>query len=242
MHPAEEKSLRAIAVDWREDPTHRSGTRRPSDPSHTLKVGARSSPLSRAQVEEVRLLYPHVTFEPVWVETIGDRDLATSLRTLGKSDFFTRELDEMLLRGEIDIAVHSAKDLPEPLPSGLCIAALTKGLDPRDSLVFRKGESLETLPSGAWIATSSERREEAVRSLRSDLRFKDVRGPIAQRLALLQTGEADGVVIAEAALLRLGFHHLPRIYLPGPTTPGQGQLAIVCRIERRELFSPIFLQ
>lgn len=168
-------------------------------------------------------------YELIWVETTGDRDQKTSLRTLGKSDFFTRELDQMLLRGEIDLAIHSAKDLPEPLPEGLVLAFLTKGLDPRDSLVLRDQESIETLPNGAWIATSSERREEAVLTLRKDFRFKDVRGKVAERLALLERGEADGVVIAEAALLRLGLTHLNRLQLPGPTAPGQGQLAVVCR-------------
>ena len=185
--------------------------------------------MSRAQVAEFCSEFPGFSFEFVWVETTGDRDKATSLRTLGKSDFFTHELDQILLWGEIDLAIHSAKDLPEPLPEGLSLAYLTKGLDPRDSLVLREGESLETLPWGAWIATSSERREEAVRKLRGDLRFKDVRGTIAERLELLQRGEADGVVIAAAALLRLRLGDLNRVYLPGPTAPGQGQLAVVCR-------------
>src|SRR5438132_10204375 len=102
----------------------------------SYKIGARSSNLSRAQVAEVQKewgLYCHV----VWVQTTGDIDKKTSLRGLDKTDFFTRELDQMVLQGQIDGAIHSAKDLPEPLPKGLKLMALSKGIDSRDSLVFR---------------------------------------------------------------------------------------------------------
>ena len=160
-----------------------------------------------------------VAYTVVWVETTGDKDKKTSLRTLDKkSDFFTKELDELLLRGDIDCAIHSAKDLPDPLPSGLVLAALTKGLDPRDSLVFK-----EPLKEGATVATSSARREEIIRAWRPDIKCVDVRGTIEERLAK----EVDGVVIAEAALIRLGLTHLQRIFLPGDTAPLQGRLAIV---------------
>lgn len=182
-----------------------------------MKVGARSSPLSRAQVDEIAHEFGLV-FEVVWVETIGDKDKATSLRQMEKTDFFTRELDEMLLAGKIDAAIHSAKDLPKPLPRGLKIAALSRGVDPRDSLVIKK-EPIRL------VATSSARREEAVRQLYPDCQFVDVRGTIQERLEK----EVDGVVIAEAALIRLKLTHLPRVFLPGPTAPLQGKLAIVCR-------------
>ncbi len=182
-----------------------------------MKIGARSSPLSRAQVEEIREEF-QLDFEVVWVETTGDKDKQTSLRGMEKSDFFTRELDEMLLRGEIDAAVHSAKDLPDPLPKGLVLAALSKGVDPRDSLVIKR-EPIQL------VATSSERREEAVRQLYPDCKFIDVRGTIQERLEK----EVDGVVVAEAALIRLKLTHLKRVFLPGDTAPLQGKLAIICR-------------
>jgi hydroxymethylbilane synthase len=182
-----------------------------------MKIGARSSPLSRAQVEEIRQEFG-LQFEVVWVETTGDKDKITSLRTLEKTDFFTRELDEMLLRGDIDAAVHSAKDLPDPLPKGLYIAALSKGVDPRDSLVIKK-EPVRL------VATSSQRREEAVRQLFPDCQFIDLRGTIHERLEK----DVDGVVIAEAALIRLNLTHLKRVFLPGRAAPLQGKLAIVCR-------------
>lgn len=210
-----------------------------------LKVGARASPLSRAQVAEVaaalKVLSPEVQLFPIYIDSMGDKDRHTSLRTLEKTDFFTREIDALLLNGECRIAVHSAKDLPESIPKGLMIVALTKGLDPTDALVFRPGENLETLSPGAWIATSSDRRETAVKALRDDLQFIDLRGTIGERLKKLETREADGVVVAEAALLRLGFHSLNRIKIPGSTTPYQGQLAILARqgdLEMAALFEP----
>lgn len=188
-----------------------------------MKIGARSSLLSRAQVEEFRKEF-NLDFEVVWVETTGDRDRMTSLRTLDKTDFFTRELDQMLLAGRIDAAVHSAKDLPDPLPKGLKIAALSIGVDPRDSLVIKR-EPVRL------VATSSERREEAVRQIYPDCTFVDVRGTIQERLAK----DVDGVVIAEAALIRLQLTHLKRLFLPGPIAPLQGKLAIVCREGERIL-------
>ncbi len=159
-----------------------------------------------------------------YYETVGDRDRATSLRDLGRTDFFTRELDQALLSGEIDLAVHSAKDLPDPLPDGLEVAMLTEGVDPADALVFN-----QPIRPGALIATSSARREEAVRQLFPEVRFCDVRGTIEERLALLDRGEVQGVVIAEAALIRLGLTARRRVRLPGETAPLQGRLAIVGR-------------
>lgn len=157
-------------------------------------------------------------FEVVWVETMGDRDQTTSLRGMEKTDFFTRDLDELLLSGKIDAAVHSAKDLPDPLPKGLVIAALSRGVDSRDSLVIKR-EPVRL------VATSSVRREESVRALYPDCQFVDLRGTIQQRLEK----DVDGVVIAEAALIRLKLTHLKRVFLPGPVAPLQGKLAIVCR-------------
>ena len=205
----------------------------------SIQVGARASPLSKAQVQEVyqEILkhHPQVLFEITYLETTGDKDRIRSLRTLGKTDFFTKEVDQLLLKEKCRLAIHSAKDLPEPIPEGLTIAALTTGVDAADVLVFRQGESLETLPSGARIATSSMRREEQVRLLRDDLQFFDLRGTIGERLSLLDKGEADGVVVAEAALIRLGLTHLNRVRLPGETAPYQGQLALLCRENDSEM-------
>ncbi len=182
-----------------------------------MKLGARSSALSRAQVKEIQQEFG-VEFDIVYVETTGDIDKNTSLRTMERSDFFTKELDLMVLTGEIDAALHAAKDLPDPLPQGLVVAFLSQGLDPRDSLVIHR-EPVQV------VATSSVRREEAVKMIYPNCQFVDVRGTIEERLAK----EVDAVVVAEAALIRLGLTHLPRIFLPGLTAPMQGKLAIVCR-------------
>lgn len=209
-------------------------------------MGARESPLSQIQVQEVltelRHYYPDMQFETLLMKSSGDKDKITSLRTLGKSDFFTKEIDDMVLSGQCRVGLHSAKDLPEPLPKGLKIVAITKGLDSSDSLVLAPG--VETLQTGSIVATSSERREEAVSQLYPDkeIQFVDIRGTIGERLAKLKSGTIDGVVIAEAALIRLGLTSLNRVRLPGTTTPFQGQLAVIAReddLEMARLFAPL---
>lgn len=199
-------------------------------------VGARQSPLSQAQVKEIhselRKHYPKVEFDVKLVATYGDKDKTTSLRTLDKTDFFTREVDALVLNGTCRIGIHSAKDLPEPLTEGLLLIALTLGVDSSDALVLRKQGDLK---AGAIVATSSERREEAVRKLHAGIKFVDIRGTIGERLEKLSSGQVDGVVIAEAALIRLGLTHMNRISLPGPTVPHQGQLAITARADDREM-------
>lgn len=211
-----------------------------------IRVGARDSKLSLIQVQECLDLlhaeHPGISFDIAAMETLGDRDQQVSLRKLDKTDFFTRDIDLALAHGAVRIGIHSAKDLPEPLHPDLDIVALTRGLDPSDSLVIPEGESLETLPRGAMIATSSQRREEMVRKLRDDLKFVDIRGSVPKRLEQLEFGRIDGVVVAECALLRLGLEHLNRVTLPGQTAARQGQLAIVARKddeEMRELFKSI---
>jgi hydroxymethylbilane synthase len=211
-----------------------------------IRVAGRQSPLSQVQVHEVltaiQQYHPEVTFDPYLMESHGDKDLKTSLRTLEKTDFFTREVDHALLRGDARIAIHSAKDLPEPLPKGLSLIALTRGINPADALVIGEGCTLNDLPIGALIATSSIRREEIVKLVRPDFKFCDLRGTIAMRLEKLFKGEVDGVVVAEAALIRLQLTHLNRIILPGEPPAYQGQLAIMAReddLEMAELFQPL---
>lgn len=206
-----------------------------------IPVGARQSPLSRAQVKEIlkelHVFHPHVSFETVFLATTGDKDLKTSLRYLDKTDFFTKEVDELVLNGQCRIGIHSAKDLPDPLTQGLKLIAITQGVDPSDVLVLREGEDFAKLKAGSIIATSSIRREEMVKTLRSDLSFIDLRGTIHERIAKLDSGEADGVVVAEAALIRLGLTHLNRLRLPGETVAYQGQLAITSRDDDQDMAS-----
>jgi len=237
-------NLRGLAVGDLSELSRRNYSKNFGD--RALIVGARGSPLSRSQIkeveEEIKQFHPEVEFSPVFEDTIGDKDLKTSLRDLGKTDFFTHEIDFLQLNGGCRISIHSAKDLPEPLPQGLVLVALTKGVDPSDVLVFREGETIESLPAGALIGTSSIRREETMRQLRKDLQCVDIRGNIGQRLALLDQGKVDGIVMAEAALIRLHLTHRNRFFLPGPAAPFQGQLAVLaCEgdEEMKELFSLI---
>jgi hydroxymethylbilane synthase len=204
-----------------------------------LSVASRGSPLAIVQVKEVlnelKMYHHNIEFTCHYVETIGDKDQTTSLRTLNKTDFFTKEIDEMILERTCRIAIHSAKDLPEPLPKGLYLAALTKGVDSSDSLILKPGQNLSTLPDEPVIATSSERREEAVKELIPHARFVDLRGTIHQRIQKLDQKNIDGVVVAEAAIIRLDLTSLNRVQLPGDTTPLQGQLAVIVREDDQEM-------
>jgi len=211
-----------------------------------IEVAGRESPLSKAQIEEVfqELFQSHksIVFEKTFLKTSGDIDLKTSLKDLDKTDFFTKQIDECLLNKKCRIAIHSAKDLPKIIPEGLTLIAITKGLDPIDSLVLKEGMTLDSLKNKAVIGTSSVKREEALKNLRPDFTFKDIRGQIMERLELLQNSTVDGVIIAEAALIRLKLEHLNRVKLEYETTPLQGRLAIIARdddIEMKELFSCI---
>lgn len=201
----------------------------------SIDIGARSSKLSQTQVWEVHRelarFHPDVIFVPHWVVTTGDKDLKTSLRTLDKTDFFTKEVDHLQLEGKIRIAIHAAKDLPEPMKKGLRIVALTRGVDSSDSLVY----NIDPLPYGALIGTSSVRREQNLLEWRPDLKCVDIRGSIEQRLALLDEEKVDGVVIAEAALIRLNLTHRKRMPLRGGVAPLQGQLAVIARSDDEEM-------
>jgi hydroxymethylbilane synthase len=216
---------------------------------YTISAGARPSPLSKIQLKEIenelRTFYPSLVLVPRFVKTEGDLDRSTSLRSLGQTDFFTKEIDQLQLQGLFRVAVHSAKDLSSSLAQGLKLVALTRGLDPSDSLVFREGESLESLKPGSKVATSSLRREEVVQSLRTDLTFVDIRGNINERLDYLWHRQVDALVVAEAALIRLGLIHLNRIKLPGETAPLQGRLAVIAREgdeEMEKLFKVIHVE
>jgi hydroxymethylbilane synthase len=212
----------------------------------TISVGARDSLLSRKQVveiaREIALFHPAITFEPYWIKTTGDFDQKTSLRTMEHSDFFTKEIDDMQLMGCFRLSIHSAKDLPCSLRSGLSIAALTKGQDPSDSLVLPERMTLKDLGASPRVATSSLRREAIITSLLPNARLVDIRGTIEKRLEKLASREIDALVVAEAALIRLELTFLNRMRLEGPVAKYQGQLAVVARSDDKEMFeifSPI---
>ena len=155
--------------------------------------------------------------------------------------FFTREVELLHLEKRIDLSIHSAKDLPENLQVGLVVLGLTRGLDPRDALVFSRDIDPKNL---LIVGTSSVNREKNVTAMFPNAICVDIRGTIEERLEQMYSGKYDAVVIAEAAIIRLGLQDLKRVYLLGKTVPGQGQLAVVARIddgEIRELFQRLEL-
>lgn len=198
-----------------------------------IKVAARDSPLSRAQVREVlseiKAYVREIEFDVHYLKTSGDLDLLTPLESLGRTDFFTKEIDEMVFKGEISLGIHSAKDLPFPLREGLKVIAITEGIDASDTLVFKEGFTLHSLPFQSKVGVSSTRRAAFIRQLREDLIPVSIRGNIQQRLLLLETKEIDALVLAEAALIRLGLTNLPRMKLEVETLFFQGKLAVISR-------------
>ncbi len=203
-----------------------------------IKVCARDSALSKAQVsevlDEVQKFHANIFFQNHFIKTYGDLDLKTSLIDIDKTDFFTREVDQTILENLCDISIHSAKDLPNELNEDLEVVALTKGVCSRDCLVLRDGQNLCSLPRGAKIGTSSLRRISMIKSLREDLEVSDIRGDILSRLNQLNLGKFDGVVIANAALTRLKLS-VNKVLLEGETVSFQGQLAIIARKNREDL-------
>lgn len=200
------------------------------------RIGTRTSPLALRQVEEVvnslKRFYPEFSYEIVGINTYGDKDKVTPISKMEGTDFFTREIEEALLKGEIDLAVHSAKDLPDQIPEGLIIAAITESIDPDDVLVSKKGLKLDELLRGAKVGTSSLRRKTQLKNYRKDFRIIDIRGNIEERLKTLDETDLDAIVIAAAGLIRLGLEdritqRIPfKILKPHPL---QGRLAIEVR-------------
>lgn len=207
-----------------------------------IRLGGRGSRLSVEQLSEVRSylaqLAPSADIDTVTLDVPCDRDRQTPLPEVKEGDFFTRDLDDALLRGEIDVAVHSAKDLPGELRDGLVVAALTPSLAPWDALVTRGGLGLRDLPAGAKVGTSSERRRDGILRLHSDLAPTDIRGNVPARLEKLERGEYDALVLAAVGLIRLGEEdRISRVLASDefPTAPGQGALALLVREGDRRL-------
>lgn len=199
--------------------------------SLNLKIGSRSSNLARIQTQEIISLLGPISFEYEFIRfsTKGDEDKITSLTLNPGDDFFTNTLDQALLNKEIDIAIHSAKDLPQRIPDGLKIFALTKSIDDTDSWVSEY--SLEKLPLGARVGTSSQLRAAMIKALKPDIQIVDIRGTIEERLELLKAKKIDGLIVASCALKRLGLEKHIQSILPWESMPLQGQLAIVGRQE-----------
>ncbi|HOK97862.1 MAG TPA: uroporphyrinogen-III C-methyltransferase [Bacteroidales bacterium] len=207
-----------------------------------IRVVARNSRLSLAQAQEVMAKIKGVDWKLIPLASYGDKHLEIPLTENTMPDFFTKELDEAILNDEADIAIHSAKDVPYPLPQGLELVALTECLANADVLVSRRKEKLSQLKPGAKIACSSPSRQEQIRQLRPDLEIVDIRGTIDQRLARVFNGEIDALVVAECALKRLELEEFIAETLPIKTHPLQGHLAVVARVgnaQMKSLFYPL---
>ncbi|MDR1085575.1 MAG: hydroxymethylbilane synthase [Deltaproteobacteria bacterium] len=215
--------------------------------SHLI-IGARGSPLSLAQTETVvRALkkhHPGLTVSVKPIRTGGD-DLSTRSQSLGLKGLFVQEIEKALLKGEIDLAVHSAKDLPQDLPPGLALGPVPLRGPVHDSLVSVRGLKLKELPLGARVGTSSLRRQTLLLAARPDLAVVPIRGNLDTRLAQLTCGRLEATVLAAAGLNRLGRSDWPQIPLPPESflpAPGQGSLALEYREGDREtldLISPL---
>jgi hydroxymethylbilane synthase len=202
------------------------------------RAGTRGSPLALWQTDHVLHLLrdqrPQVSFERQVIKTQGDRILDIPLAQIGDKGLFTKELEVALLAGQIDFAVHSYKDLPTQMPDGLVIGAIIARQNPHDAFVSRKYAALADVPKGACIGTGSLRRQIQLAKLRPDLTFKDLRGNIGTRLEKLHRGDYDAIIMACAALERLGLSAEITEELPYPVmlpAVAQGAIAIECRAE-----------
>lgn len=207
-----------------------------------LRIGTRDSVLALWQAEWVKErlseLYPATEIILVPMKTKGDKILDVPLAKIGDKGLFTKELEHGLLRTEIDLAVHSLKDLPTVLPPGLEIAAYCEREEPRDVFLSKDGTTLDNLPVGAVIGTSSLRRKAQLCHYRPDLKFADLRGNLQTRWQKLQESEMAGIVLAAAGVKRLGWEERITQHLPEEiilSAVGQGSIAVEICQEREEM-------
>ena len=203
--------------------------------SRQLVIGSRGSKLALWQAEQARrALLPHIDVRIEVIKTTGDVK-GDPLSVIGGKGVFTKELEDALLDGRIDIAVHSLKDLPTILADGLTISAICEREDPRDALVLRAGSNVnafDALPRGAIVGTSSQRRVAQLRCWRDDLVIEDLRGNVDTRIRKLDEGQYDAVILASAGLVRLGLRERISLRIPiSQMLPavGQGAIAIETR-------------
>ena len=203
-----------------------------------LRIATRKSPLALWQAEHVRgrlqAEHPGLQIDLVTMSTQGDRVLDSPLARIGGKGLFVKELEQALLGGRADIAVHSMKDVPAELPEGLGIGAILEREDPRDAFVSSQFISIGGLPQGARVGTSSLRRQCQLRAARPDLQILDLRGNVGTRLSKLDGGEYDAIVLACAGLRRLGMEErITCAISPGEMLPAiaQGVIGIECRLD-----------
>jgi hydroxymethylbilane synthase len=214
-----------------------------------LTIATRESPLALWQANWVKSQleknHPQLTVQLLGMTTRADRMPYLSLTEVGGKGLFVKELEEALLDGRADVAVHSMKDMPTELPPGLCLPVMCEREDPWDVFISHRYASLDKVPTGAIIGTSSLRRTSQLLYLRPDLKTQGLRGNVNTRLTRLDAGEFAGIILAAAGIKRLGFQQRirevlsPEHFLPAP---GQGVLGLECRendIETQQLLTPL---
>ncbi len=204
-----------------------------SNPQSELRIGSRGSALALAQSHAVGAALvrtePGLSYRIIHITTTGDRRRAQSLPDIGGKGLFTQELEAALLAGEIDLAVHSLKDLPTDLPDGLAVLAVPERAPANDVIVSKDDQPLDELPAGACVGTGSVRRGAQLRRMRPDLRIENIRGNVDTRLRKVREGQYDAAVLAQAGLVRLGLEDEIAEILPAERmlpAPGQGALAV----------------
>ncbi|MHB8172328.1 MAG: hydroxymethylbilane synthase [Thermincolia bacterium] len=205
-------------------------------------IGTRDSALALWQtywvMENLQRLNPQYTFKIVEMKTQGDKILDVALAKIGDKGLFTKELEVAMLDREIDLAVHSMKDLPTKLPDGLIIGAICEREEPGDVLISRDGKKLDELPQGARVGTSSLRRRAQLKKYRPDLQIEDLRGNLNTRMKKLESQNLDGIILAAAGVIRLGWadritQRIPfEVSLPAV---GQGSVGIEIRANEPEI-------
>lgn len=208
------------------------------------KVGTRRSMLALTQtnwvIDQLKQLEPNAAFETHEIVTKGDKILDVTLSKVGGKGLFVKEIEQSLLDHETDLAVHSLKDMPSELPAGLTIGAIPKRVDPRDVLLSKEGKTLEQLPHGAIVGTSSLRRASQLKAYRPDLVIESIRGNIDTRVRKLQEGNYDAIVLAAAGLERVNWKGEISQFIPVEISipaVGQGALAIECRADDTEMLA-----
>ena len=207
-----------------------------------VRIATRKSPLALWQANyvkaELEKNFPGLQVELLPMTTRGDKILDSPLAKVGGKGLFVKELEEALLRNEADLAIHSMKDVPVEFPAGLCLATICQREDPRDALVSNHFASVDALPAGARVGTSSLRRQCQLRARRPDLQVLDLRGNVNSRLAKLDAGDYDAILLAAAGLKRLGLEaRITALLECGESLPanGQGAVGIECRRNDTEL-------
>ena len=210
----------------------------------TIRIATRKSPLAlwQAHFVQSRLqqLYPQLRVELLPMSTKGDKILDSPLAKVGGKGLFVKELEQAILAGDADIAVHSMKDVPVEFPDGLGLSIICERDDPRDAFVSSRFSSMAELPAGSRVGTSSLRRQCQLRASRPDLQILDLRGNVNSRLAKLDAGEYDAILLAAAGLKRLGLQaRITTLLPPEQSLPanGQGAVGIECCLDDDELLT-----